>query len=58
MKNNRMIERIIIIGFSNGPTTISTPSGLIEFEHDPIAKVLVLRKPGVSALSDWEIKIQ
>lgn len=58
MEKDRMIERIVIMGIGKSPTSIQTSSGAnIEFEHDAVANVLVLRKPDVSAISQWEIKL-
>lgn len=57
MKDDRMIERIVIMGVDASPSSISFDGTSIEFEYDSVVKVLVLRKPGVSALAAWEIKI-
>merc|ERR1711976_828623 len=58
MEKDRMIERIVIMGIEKSPTCIQSSFGSnIEFEHDAVANVLVLRKPDVSAISRWEIKL-
>lgn len=56
-KGNRMIERIIVMGVEEHPKTIEEASESLGFTHDSIAHVLVIRKPELSALADWEIKI-
>jgi len=55
---NRMIERIIIMGAKNAPTKLLLGQTSIDFNYDESSQVLVIRKPNVSALKDWEIEIQ
>jgi mannosyl-oligosaccharide alpha-1,3-glucosidase len=57
MKNDRMIERVIIMGVDTPPSAVRLDGVSVEFEYDAVVKVLVLRKPGVSALADWELKL-
>jgi hypothetical protein len=58
MKGDRMIERIVIMGVDVPPSSVIVSDGVpIEFEYDGVVKVLVLRKPDVSALLDWEVRI-
>jgi len=64
-KQARMVERIIVMGVPNkGPRSIelissqSSDAVPMEFQFDSSSKVLVIRKPGVSALDDWTMKIQ
>lgn len=58
MKGDRMIERIVVMGVDVPPSSVVVSDGApIEFEYDSVVKVLVLRKPDVSALVDWEITI-
>lgn len=58
-KDARMIERIIVMGVESKPQeiylrTLSTADKIsIEFQYDEATKVLVLRKPDVSALEQW-----
>jgi alpha 1,3-glucosidase len=53
-----MVERIVIMGVKKSPKTIAGgEGGTIDFEYDSTSKVLVLRKPLVSALEPWQITI-
>jgi len=56
-KSSRMIERVIIMGVEEPPTTMHLQSIELHFSYDRESKVLVIRKPNVSALDDWEIKL-
>ena len=50
----RNIERIIIMGLSRPPKEIKdNASNPFEFEFDATTKILIIKKPGVSALTDW-----
>lgn len=51
----RNIERIIIMGLSRPPKKIkdNNASNPVEFEFDATTKILIVKRPGVSALSDW-----
>lgn len=53
--DQRTIERIVIMGISRPPTKISVGDSDVEFIFNESSKVLVIRKPGVSALSDWDM---
>ena len=58
LKGDRMIERIVVMVVDALPSSVVTSDGApIEFEYDAVVKVLVLRKPNVSALVDWEIRM-
>jgi alpha 1,3-glucosidase len=54
----RMVERIIVMGVENAPTRIISEGETVEFSFDRTSKVLVIRKPNVSALSDWELQVK
>ena len=54
---SRMIERIVIMGANTAPKSFSSGNQSIDFHYDSTTEVIVLRKPGVSAVMDWEIKI-
>ena len=54
----RMIERVIIMGLDKAPQDISVDSQKLDFVYDDEKKVLVVRKPNVSALKDWEISLR
>jgi alpha 1,3-glucosidase len=56
-QSTRMIERIIVMGVKDHPKSIDENGESLGFTHDSIAHILVLRKPELSALSDWEIVI-
>jgi alpha 1,3-glucosidase len=58
MTDDRMIERVIIMGIDRPPKSIKNAELSIDFEYDAAGKVLILRKPGVSALTNWEILFQ
>ena len=55
LKEGRLVERVIIMGLTNAPTSVSVDGKPLGFEHDAVSKSLVLRKPEVSALDNWEI---
>ena len=57
MAGERMIERIVLMGIEINPSRISIDVEAIEFTYDPGSKLLVLSKPTVSALRNWEINI-
>lgn len=57
--NNRLVERIIIMGVPAEPREIRVKSHTspLDFEYNAESKVLVVRKPLVSALDQWTIAI-
>ena len=57
MQADRMIERIVVMGVATAPKAITNAKTTLEFEYVADAKVLVIRKPSVSALQEWEITI-
>ena len=57
MQADRMIERIVVMGVATAPKAITNAKTTLEFEYIADAKVLVIRKPSVSALQEWEITI-
>jgi hypothetical protein len=57
MANSRIVERILVMGVKNAPTSIDVAGEALGFTHDSHANVLVIRKPGVSAVLGWQIKI-
>lgn len=54
---NKMIERIIVMGVEKHPSRVDEAGESLGFTHDSNAHVLVIRKPELSALVDWEVKI-
>eukprot|EP00535_Pseudo-nitzschia_heimii_P003333 CAMPEP_0197181398 /NCGR_PEP_ID=MMETSP1423-20130617/5699_1 /TAXON_ID=476441 /ORGANISM="Pseudo-nitzschia heimii, Strain UNC1101" /LENGTH=1025 /DNA_ID=CAMNT_0042631639 /DNA_START=168 /DNA_END=3245 /DNA_ORIENTATION=- len=54
---NKMIERIIIMGVEKHPSGVDEIGENLGFTHDSNSHVLVIRKPELSALVDWEVKI-
>ena len=58
-KYSRMIERIVIMGLENEPKDIilSSPRSQdkipLEYQYDNKTKILIIRKPEVSALEEW-----
>jgi mannosyl-oligosaccharide alpha-1,3-glucosidase len=57
MANNRMVERVIFMGLDSAPSGVSVAGESVGFTFDAASSLLVLRKPGVSALNDWEIRV-
>jgi mannosyl-oligosaccharide alpha-1,3-glucosidase len=57
MKNSRMVERIVLMGIETSPSSITSGDRSIDFEYDAVTKVLVLRKPEVTAILEWKIKV-
>lgn len=57
VKKNRMVERLIIMGMEKAPISLNLGSEILNFTYDETSKVLVVRKPNVSAVSDWKISI-
>jgi len=58
LKPQRMVERIVVIGLTKAPKSIEVDGTEIVFEYISDTKVLTLRKPRVSALGEWKIKLQ
>lgn len=58
-KESRMIERIVVMGLDKEPAGIEVSTGgVLEFQYDVSSKILVIRKPGISALDDWTLNIR
>ena len=57
MSTDRAIERIVIMGIDNEPKSIAQDGEEVYFHFDADARLLVLRKPYVSALLDWELSV-
>ena len=52
----RSIERIIIMGLSRSPKKIKADStDSVQFEFDAATKILIIKQPGVSALTNWSL---
>jgi hypothetical protein len=56
-ETNRMIERIIVMGVEKRPSSVDELGESLGFTHDSNAQILVIRKPQLSALAEWEVKI-
>ena len=61
-KEARIIERVVVMGVPDRvPHSMELVSShsttKLEFQHDASSKVLVIRKPGVSALDDWSMNV-
>jgi len=56
-ERKKMIERIIIMGVEKHPQSVDEVGESLGFTHDSNAHVLVIRKPELSALIDWELKV-
>lgn len=57
LRRDRMVERIVVMGVEEEPKGLTLESSALDFDYDVGTKVLVVRKPLISALSDWEIRI-
>lgn len=57
MSTDRAIERIVIMGVNSEPKSIAQDGDEVYFHYDAEVRVLVLRKPYVSALLDWELSV-
>lgn len=54
---NRTIERIIVMGVAKHPSSVDEVGESLGFSHDSNTQILIIRKPQLSAMVDWEIKI-
>ena len=50
---DRIVERIIVMGVPKSPKTITCEGKVIEFTFNAKSKVLVVRKPELSAMLEW-----
>eukprot|EP00978_Attheya_sp_CCMP212_P020444 scaffold58527_cov50-Attheya_sp.AAC.1 len=57
LAEGRMVERIIVMGVDKAPKSISTASEQLQFDYSAKSRVLVIRKPNVSSLKNWQINI-
>jgi alpha 1,3-glucosidase len=57
MSTDRAIERIVVMGINSEPKTIAQDGDEVTFHYDADGQILVLRKPYVSALLDWELAV-
>lgn len=57
MSTDRAIERIVVMGVDKEPKSIAQDGDDVHFHFDADARLLVLRKPYVSALLDWELLV-
>jgi alpha 1,3-glucosidase len=55
LADDKMIERIIIMGVQEPPKTISVEGEDLEFTFVASSKLIIVRKPELSALDDWTI---
>uniref|UniRef100_A0A7S3VF80 Glucosidase II subunit alpha n=2 Tax=Chaetoceros debilis TaxID=122233 RepID=A0A7S3VF80_9STRA len=56
--DSRLVERLVIMGLEKKPSTLMIGQVTLEFDYSEESKILVIRKPQVSALRDWSIMIQ
>lgn len=57
---DRMIERIVVLGLGAAPSKLvvinqDNSSRSLDFSYDGSTKILVIRKPELSALKEWDI---
>ena len=57
MASSRVVERIIVLGVQQAPANIDVGGEALGFTYDSHAKTLIIRKPGVSALVNWQIRV-
>ncbi len=57
LAGGRLVERVIVMGLSRAPTSVKRNEDDLVFHYSPTTKVLVIRKPDVSMLKDWTIKL-
>lgn len=55
LESSRAIERIVFMGVDKVPKSMSMDERTLDFTYDDSSQVLVVRKPHVSALTDWEL---
>jgi alpha 1,3-glucosidase len=53
-----IIERVIVMGVQEAPNSVDIGSTTLGFTYDSNAKVLVIRKPNISAIADWEMVVK
>jgi alpha 1,3-glucosidase len=57
LARDKLIERIVVMGVDKAPTKATLDGESIVFDYDKSSKVVVLRRPNVSALNAWQINI-
>jgi alpha 1,3-glucosidase len=58
LMEDRMVERIVVMGLAAAPASVQTGGRALEFKHSTESSVLVIRKPEIPALADWTVNIQ
>jgi hypothetical protein len=58
LAEDRMVERIVVMGLAAAPTSIHVDERNLEFTHSSQSSVLIIRKPEIPALADWTVTIQ
>jgi alpha 1,3-glucosidase len=53
-----LIERIIIIGLREAPSSVDVGSTSLGFTYDSHAKILVIRKPDMPAVDEWQMTVK
>ena len=57
LAKDRTVERLVIMGVQKSPKSVKVDDQSIDFTFDSNSKILVIRKPSVSALTEWEVKV-
>lgn len=57
LSHGYMIERMIVMGLPRAPSSIEVGGTSLGFTYDTDAKVLVIRKPDVTAIKNWDMTI-
>ncbi len=58
LTNEYKIERVVVMGLHEAPNSVDIGSTTLGFTYDSNAKVLVIRKPNISAIADWEMVVK
>jgi len=53
-----LIERIIVMGIQQAPSSVDVGSKTFGFTYDSHANVLVIRKPEIPAVTAWEMTVK
>lgn len=57
MASGYLVERVIVMGLQTAPSSIDVGGVPAGFTYNIDSKILVIRKPGVSAVKMWQIKV-
>lgn len=52
------IERIVVLGLQEAPNSVDVGSTTLGFTYDSHAKVLVIRRPNISTITEWDMIVK